>query len=117
MHNVRNNSGVIVGGDVKDSTITVGPTGPAGASTDEAEVLRRLDKLVAELLAGLGQLPTERAGEAASGAVVLKREVSLSDRNPERIRGVLRSLMKAVGTVAPLLELVKEIADPATTLR
>ena len=79
-------------------------------------VLRRLNQLVTELLASLGQLSAEQAGETASSAVLLKQEVSLPDRNPERIRGVLRSLMKAVGTVAPLIELVKEITDLATSL-
>lgn len=116
MHDVRNNSGVIVGGDVKDSAITVGPTGPAAASTDEAELLRRLDRLITELLTGLGQLPAEQAGEAASGAVLLKHEVSQADRDPERVRGVLRGLRQAVGTAAPLVELVKDIAALVTGL-
>jgi hypothetical protein len=116
MHNVHNNSGVIVGGDVKGSAITVGSTGQVSAGTDEAEVLQRLDNLVTELLTSLGQLSAEQAGEAATGAVLLKQEVSLSDRNPERIRGVLRNLMKAVGPVAPLIELVRDITDLATSL-
>jgi hypothetical protein len=116
MHNVGNNSGVIVGGNVNDSPITIGSTGHVSAGTDEAEVLRRLDKLVTELLTSLGQLSAEQAGEAASSAVLLKQEVSLSDRNPERIRGVARNLMQAVGTVVPLIELVRDITDIATSL-
>lgn len=110
------NSGVIVGGSVTGSTIAVGSTGPVSASTDEAEVLRRIDNLVAELLAGVGQLPAAQAGEAASGAVQLREEVSTPDRNPERIRGVLGKLGNAVGAAAPLIGIVKDITDLVTSL-
>jgi hypothetical protein len=109
LRNVRN-TGVVVGGDVTRSTISVGRTGPAGG-TEEAEVLRQLDALFSELLASIGQLPAEQAGEAARDTVLLKAEVAAPDRDPRRVHAVLSSLTRAVAAAAPLVEIVKDVAD------
>jgi len=114
LRNIRN-TGVVVGGDVTRSTISVGGTGPAGG-TDEAAVLRRLDALFTDLLAGTGQLPAEQAGEAARETVLLKAAVTAPDRDPGRVHAVLGSLTRAVSTAAPLVEIAKDIADLITSL-
>lgn len=98
------------------STISVGRTGAASGGTDEAEVLRRLGTLFTDLLAGVGQLPAEQAGEAAREAVRLKAEVTAPDRDPRRIRGVLGNLTMAVAAAAPLAEIVKDTTDLVTSL-
>lgn len=110
------NTGVIVGGDVTGSSISVGRTGPANSGIDEAEVLRRLDTLFTDLLTGVGQLPAEQAGEAARETVQLKAEIAAANRDPKRIRGVLGNLTKAVAAAAPLAEIAKDITDLVTSL-
>jgi hypothetical protein len=109
LRNIRN-TGVVVGGDVTRSTISVARTGSANGG-DEAEVLGQLDTLLNDLLAGLGQLPAERAGEVASETVRLKTEIVKPDRDPGRIRALLSGLTRAVATVAPLAEVVTDITE------
>jgi hypothetical protein len=104
------NSGVVVGGSVRDSRISVTSTGPAGA-VNEAEVLRELDGLFTELLSGVLQLPPDQVGTAAGQTAQLKAEVHAADRDPGRIRATLNGLMAAVATAAPLVDVVKDIAD------
>jgi hypothetical protein len=110
LSNIRN-SGVFIGGN-SNSSITVGATGPTG-NVDGAEVLRQLDTLFAKLLAGVGQLPAERAGEVASETVRLRGELARTgqDRDPGRVRALLGSLTKGVAAVAPLAGLVTDITE------
>jgi hypothetical protein len=115
LHNVRN-TGIIVGGDVTRSKVSVSHTGAASGETDEAEVLRRLDTLFTDLLAGIGQLPAEQAGEAARETVRLKAEITAASRDSKRVRGVLGNLTTAVAAAAPLVEIVKDITDLVTSL-
>jgi hypothetical protein len=112
MAELRNisNTGVVVGGDVTRSTISVGQSGASGG-VDEARLLRQLDTLFTELLGGIGQLPADQAGEAARETVQLKAEVSAPDRDPGRIRAVLGNLVKTVAAAAPLAEIAADIAD------
>jgi len=110
LSNIRN-TGVVVGGDVNRSTISVGRSGPAAGGTDEAQLLHQLGTLLNDLLAGVGQLPAERAGEVATGTVRLKGELVKPARDPGRIRALLSSLATAVATVAPLAEMVTDITD------
>jgi hypothetical protein len=112
LRNIRN-TGVVVGGDVTRSTISVGRTGSADGGTDEAEVLRQLDTLLGDLLIGIGQLPAEQAGEVASATVLFKSEIvkPVRDRDPGRIRALLSGLTTAVATVAPLAEVVTDITE------
>jgi hypothetical protein len=91
LRNIRN-TGVVVGGDVTRSTISVARTGSANGGVDEAEVLGQLDTLLNDLLAGVGQLSAERAGDG-------------------RIRALLSGLTRAVATVAPLAEVVTDITE------
>jgi hypothetical protein len=107
------NSGVVVGGDVTRSTILVGRTGPAGNGTDEAQVLHRLDTLLNDLLASVGQLPPVQAGQVAGETVRLKSELVKPgrDRDPGRMRALLSNLTRAVATVTPLAEMVTDITD------
>jgi hypothetical protein len=114
LRNIRN-TGIVVGGDVTRSTLSVGHTGSA-AGPDEAEVLRQLDTLFTELFTAIGQLPPEQAGEAARDTALLKAEVTAAQRDPGRIHAVLGSLGRAVATAAPLVEVVKDIADLVATL-
>jgi hypothetical protein len=109
------NSGVVVGGNVRDSRISVSHTGPAGG-VDEAEVLRELDELFTELLTGVLQLPPDQVGTAAGQTAQLKAEVHAADRDPGRIRAALTGLMTAVAAAAPLVEIVKDIAELAGQL-
>ena len=115
LHNIRN-TGVFVGGDVNRSTISVGRTGAAGGGTDEAEVLRHLDTLFTELLSAIGQLPAEQAGEAARDTVMLKAEVTAPNRDRARIHAIVGSLANTVAAAAPLVEVVKDIAELVTSL-
>jgi hypothetical protein len=110
LRNIRN-TGVVVGGDVTRSTISVARTGSANGGLDEAEVLRQLDTLLNDLLAGVGQLSAERAGEVASETVRLKSEIVKPDRDPGRIRALVSGLTRAVATVAPLAEVVTDITE------
>lgn len=110
------NTGVIVGGDVTGSNISVGRTGPTDRGTGEAETLRRLDTLFTDLLTSVGQLPAEQAGEVARETVQLKAEIAAANRDPKRVRGVLGKLTKAVAAAAPLAEIVKDITDLVTSL-
>jgi hypothetical protein len=114
--NVRNDRGIIVGGDVTDSTLTVRASGSVGAGADEAETLRKIDELVTGLLAGLAQLPPEQASAAAGEAVQLKAEVTAPARDEKRIRAALGKLSTAVAAAAPLIEIVKDITDLVTGL-
>jgi hypothetical protein len=111
LRNIRN-SGIIVGGDVTRSTLSVGDTGSAGGD-DEALVLRQVDTLLNDLLAGVGQLPAERAGVVASDTVRLKEEIARpdGDRDPGRMRALLSSLAAGVAVVAPLAEIVTDITE------
>jgi hypothetical protein len=114
LRDIKNNSGVVVGGDVSRSTISVGRTGPAGGpGQDEAQVLHRLDTLLNDLLASVGQLPPDQAGHVAGETVRLKSELVKPgrDRDPGRMRALLSSLTRAVATVAPLAGMVTDITD------
>jgi hypothetical protein len=104
------NSGVVIGGNVSGSKISVTSTGPAGG-VDDAEVLRELDQLFTELLSGILQLPPDQVGTVASQTAQLKEEVHAADRDPGRIRATLSGLMAAVATAAPLVDVVKDIAE------
>jgi hypothetical protein len=110
LSNIRN-SGIIVGGDVTRSTLSVGDTGSAGG--DDSLLLRQLDTLLNDLLAGVGQLPAERAGEVAGNAVRLKEEIARpdGDRDPGRMRALLRSLAAGVAVITPLAEIVTDITE------
>jgi hypothetical protein len=112
--NIRN-SGVFIGGNNSHSPISMGGTGPAGGM-DEAEVLRHIDTLFTKLLADVLQLPAEQAGAAAYQTAQLKAEVTAPHRDPTRIQAVLGSLRGAVATAAPLVEIVKDIAELVTSL-
>jgi hypothetical protein len=114
--NVRNDRGIIIGGDVTDSRLTIHASGSAGAGADETEALRKIDELVTGLLAALVQLPPEQASAAAGEAVQLKAEVTAPERDETRIRVVLGKLTTAVAAAAPLLEIVKDITDLVTGL-
>jgi hypothetical protein len=107
--NIRN-SGIFIGGNNSNSPITMGRSGPADGM-DEAEVLRQLDGLFTTLLADILRLPPEQAGTAAYQTAQLKAEVTATHRDPIRIRAVLGSLKGAVATAAPLVEIVKGIAE------
>lgn len=109
LHNITN-SGVVVGGNVTKSRISVSRTGAAGG-VDEAEVLRELDELFTELLSGVLQLPPDQVAAAAGQTAQLKAAVHAADRDPGRIRATLTSLMAAVATAAPLVDIAKDIAD------
>jgi hypothetical protein len=115
LRNIRN-TGVVIGGDVNRSTISVGRSGSAGTGTDEAEVLDQLDTLFTELLSAIGQLPAEQAGEAARDTVRLRAEVSAPDRDHARIHALAGNLAKAVAAAAPLVEIVTNIAELVTRL-
>ncbi len=115
LHNIRN-TGVFVGGDNNNSPITMNQAGPDRGMT-ETEVLHQVNALLAELLTATLQLPTGQAREAAAQSVQLKAEVTAPTRDAGRIQAVLGSLRAAVSTAAPLLEIVKEIADLLTGLR
>lgn len=112
MADLRNitNSGVVVGGNVSGSRISVTSTGSAGG-VDEAEVLRELDALFTELLTGVLQLPPDQVGTAAGQTAQLKAEVHAADRDPGRIRATLNGLMAAVAAAAPLVDVVKDITE------
>lgn len=112
MAELRNitNSGVVVGGNVTRSRISVSRTGAAGG-VDEAEVLRELDELFTELLSGVLQLPPDQVATAAGQTAQLKAEVHAAERDPGRIRATLHGLMAAVATAAPLVDVVKDIAE------
>jgi hypothetical protein len=116
LRNIRN-TGVVVGGDVTRSAISVGFTGAADGN-DEAMVLQQLDTLLNELLAGVGQLPAERAGQVASDAVRLKGEIVKpgGDRDPGRIRALLGTLAAAAASVVPLAEIVTDITELVSRL-
>lgn len=114
LSNIRN-TGVIVGGDVTRSTISVGETGSA-AGPDEAQLLRQLDAVIGELLAGVGLLPAEQAGLAARDVVALRAEVSATERDSGRIRAGLSRLTAAVSAAAPLAELAADIAEIVSRL-
>jgi hypothetical protein len=115
LRNIRN-TGVVVGGDVTRSTISVGGTG--AASGDEAQVLHQLDTLLNDLLAGVGRLSAERAGEVASETVLLKGEIAKPgrDRDFGRIRALLSNLTTAVAAVAPLATVVTDITELVSRL-
>jgi hypothetical protein len=110
------NTGVVVGGDANRSTISVGRSGPAAGGTGEVQLLHQLDTLLNDLLAAVGQLPAERAGEVASETVRLKGELVKPGRDLGRIRVLLSSLTTAVATVAPLAGLVADITDLVSRL-
>ena len=110
LHNIRN-TGSVVGSDDNGSTIPVGRTGSAAGGTSEVQVLHQLDTLLNDLLAAVGQLPAERAGEVATETVRLKGELVRPARDPGRIGALLSRLTTAVATVAPLAEMVSEITD------
>ena len=114
LHNITN-SGVVVGGNVTKSRISVSGTGAAGG-VDEAAVLRELDELFTELLSGVLQLPPDQVAAAAGQAAQLKAELHAADRDPGRIRATLSGLMTAVAAAAPLVDVVKDIAELVTTL-
>ena len=120
MADLRNitNTGVVVGGDVTRSTIRNDGTGPAAGGADPAQVLQQLDTLLNDLLAGLGQLPPERAGQVASETVRLKGEIVKpdGDRDPGRIHALLGTLTAAVATVVPLAEIVTDITELVSRL-
>ncbi len=101
------NSGV---GGVTRATISVGRSGRPGG-TDEARVLHQLDTLLNDLLAAVGQLPAERAGEVARETVRLKGELVKPGRDPGRIGALLSDLTTGVATVAPLAGVVTDITD------
>jgi hypothetical protein len=111
LSNIRN-SGIIVGGDVTRSKLSVGDTGSAGGD-DESLLLRQVDTLLNDLLAGLGQLPAERAGEVASETVRFKEEIARPDghRDLGRVRALSRSLAAGVAVAAPLAEIVTNITE------
>lgn len=117
MAELRNitNSGVVVGGDVTRSTISVGRSGPAGGA-GEAELLSQLNALFTDLLAGLGELPAEQAGTVARQAVELKTALTAPERDHKRVHAVLGSLQAAVVTAAPLAEIVKDVTDLVSRL-
>jgi hypothetical protein len=112
--NIRN-SGVFIGGNNSHSPISMGGTGPAGGM-DEAEVLRHLDTLFTKLLADVLQLPAEQVGAAAFQTAQLKAAVTAPQRDPTRIQAVLGGLRGTVATAAPLVEIVKDIAELITGL-
>jgi hypothetical protein len=114
LSNIRN-TGIFIGGNNSHSPISMGHTGPAGGM-DEAEVLRRLDTLLTALLADVLRLPAEQAGAAAYQTAQLRAAVTAPTRDPTRVQAVLGSLKGAVATAAPLVEIVKDIAELVTSL-
>jgi hypothetical protein len=108
LSNIRN-SGIFIGGN-SNSSITVGGTGPTG-SLSETEVLSQLDSLFTRLVTDILQLPPEQAGAAAYQTAELRAAVTAPHRDPGRIQAFLVSLKGTVAVAAPLVEIVKAIAE------
>lgn len=123
IHNVRN-SGIIVGGSIEDSEVSVTHGGQAGGETDEARLLRQLAKLLADLEASADELPAGQKADVKAETVRLRSELEESDRDKGRISGALDKLKAAVEAATPaaaaaasLATIVGQIADLVTKLR
>lgn len=110
--NIRN-SGVYVGGDVTDSTISVGGTGPVS----EAETLRHLH----ELLIGLPEkamrhLDEDRAVAISGEAARLEMQLAAPERDPGRIRATVSKIAAAAAAAAPVADIARQISDLVASL-
>ncbi|HEY1700340.1 MAG TPA: hypothetical protein VGG75_11570 [Trebonia sp.] len=113
-HNTGSNSGIIVGGNVSDSNLTVQASGQAASSADERAALAQVSDLLTDLLAGLGQLPREQVKAAADGARDLQDEVEKPHRDHGKIKAALDKLSVAVAAATPLIEIVNSISEIVT---
>ena len=111
LRNVRN-TGVVVGGNVSGSTISVGAAG----SPSEVAVFQRLSELLGSLPDRAEELPDDQAVEVAAEAMRLKKQLAAPERDSGRIRATLGKLVSVAGAAAPVAEVIKEIADLVTSV-
>lgn len=112
IRNVRDNSGIIVGGSIENSEVSV----THSAQTGEAQLLRQLTELLADLEARAEELPAGQKADVKAETVRLKTEIESPDRDKTRISGALDKLKAAVAAAAPLVTIVSQIADLVTKL-
>ena len=115
---MTDNSGIFIGGD-NSGPIGMNTGGGSvsqsiiqGAQDSRAAALKQIDDLIDKLMtASFAKLPVEQVGVVAQEAKTLKNAAHEASPDPGRIHRTLDVLKNAVGTTAPLVELVKSIAD------
>jgi hypothetical protein len=115
MRDVRNNSGIVAGGNVTGSSVKHVYHGPVNTTTDE-ERLEEINDLLAELLQGVRQLPAQERTAVRSEVVELQAELDEPAHDKEKINGRLGRLRSAFSAAAPLIEIVKDIAELVANL-
>lgn len=107
------NTGAYVGGDVTDSTITVGAAGPV----DEAEALQRLRELLRRLPEQAEEhLGEDEAVEISGEATRLRKQLADPERDPGRIRATAGKIVTLAAAAAPLAVIARQISDLVTGL-
>lgn len=111
--NIRNNSGIIAGGDVSHSTVVHNRT---EGTVSEDELLAELSDLIADLLKNTRQLPAPDRAAVRNEAMKFQEEIESPDRDGGRVAAALGRLKSVVAVAAPLAEMVKEIAELASKI-
>jgi acetyl-CoA carboxylase carboxyltransferase component len=102
------NTGSFVGGDVKDSTISVNTT----ASASEAEVLQRLRELLSSLPEQAEEhLDEDDAAEVSGEVTRLKKQLAAAERDPGRMRATVDKIVAAAAAAAPIAAIARQISD------
>lgn len=107
------NTGIYVGGDVTDSTLSVSASG----SLSEAEVLRQLHELLSGLPGKAVQHLDEDQAAAVSGeAARLEVQLTAPERDLGRIRATVSKIVAIAAAAAPVAAIAREISDLVTSL-
>lgn len=110
MSNIRNEGGIIVGGNIENSTVSAAQQKTETGATD-AELLDEINELLDELLKGVRQLPPEQRGTIRAEIVDVQTDLEAPDRDKQKIGARLGKLRSVLGSAVPLLELVNDVAE------
>jgi hypothetical protein len=105
-----------VGGNFENSGTIINKPVNRGDQHSRAGELERIDRIVAQLLAGIAGLPADHAATAAGAAVTVKEEMHAVSPDEGKVTGALSRLRGAVRAAAPVAELAAELAKLVTQL-
>jgi hypothetical protein len=117
---MTDNSGIIVGGDNSGNVALNTGSGSVtqhvqGTQGPRDAALERIDEILGTLLqASFSGLPEAQAKVVMTEAVTLKSEVHHASPDHGRVRHALDALATAATSAAPVLELVRQLADLVT---